>query len=648
MVFVIKDKRIHNSNTRVMFEVQYIYKLVEQIEKIISNGIKNAFTLNTIINVIKFSAKTKQTILFTFKVADNKPVINICLLDPTFPNGKVDIDILDLSCFKVIYNLMQSYVKNLISIDLKTKSLLSNDMIISRLDNIEKDIIFSVNEMNKITEDVKNIAKNQRSLVPIPFTKKEDFDIKNLDSVLGDQTALNQSESIDEFDEFSEETEPSEDQQMFTNELIKTNYFEDVRLPDIPEEDDDKPKKTKRKINQPLLSSFLNFDISRLKEWSTSFIHTNEKSAPDLFAPFDVIMKIGSISEEEMKQYTCEYGYYYIQYALIHILKRSIKDYLENNISYPTSSISPIMFSKRFVPGTGLYSLGKELVTMFLSYSFIVNNIMKTIDTHTDGISRFSEYEKVWYTIKLLFTPFIFSIELHDGLKDEILAEFRKCESSGFFNSMKEEYLNITHGGKINVSIEIFDKYIDKYISILKNVQSATFNTKENTSKYFTNNKIPIPLKKILNTEDIQKEVLCVRESDAKNLQKEEKLVPKGIKKETQIISSGDVALDTFLKIIKKYVTADIIKDIKKTCKDFKSLPAIFQSKDMPSEAFKIKRIMDLYPEEYNATKILRMAKLLEEDTTVTESRVLQDEAVNDITDEFGLDGTNVQDLLNI
>ena len=155
-------------------------------------------------------------------------------------------------------------------------------------------------------------------------------------------------------------------------------------------------------------------------------------------------------------------------------------------------------------------------------------------------------------------------------------------------------------------------------------------------------------MKKILNTEDIQKEVLCVRESDAKNLQKEEKLVPKGIKKETQIISSGDVALDTFLKIIKKYVTADIIKDIKKTCKDFKSLPAIFQSKDMPSEAFKIKRIMDLYPEEYNATKILRMAKLLEEDTTVTGSRVLQDEAVNDITDEFGLDGTNVQDLLNI
>ncbi len=94
--------------------------------------------MSTSASVIKYLLKTKQTTIFTFRVADRKPIVNLCLMDPLFPNGKIEIDI-DYSCFKLIKDLMKNYITNLISIDLSTKQILSNDLIISKLDELNKD-----------------------------------------------------------------------------------------------------------------------------------------------------------------------------------------------------------------------------------------------------------------------------------------------------------------------------------------------------------------------------------------------------------------------------------------------------------------------------------------------------------------------------
>lgn len=662
---LIKDKRIQTSGaTKIALELQHVYDLLRQFKKIFGEETKedlgNAFKMSTSASIVKFLAKTKQTAIFTFRVADRKPIVNLCLMDPLFPNGKIEIDV-DYSCFKIIKDLMKNYITNLISIDLNTKQILSNDLIISKLDEINKENDSRVDLINglirqqctKIVGTIKETAIPVTTL-PIIGTIEETitpninigaikYEIEDIKTKEPEKNPSNTGDLLDEFSD--DETPPSGDQMNFINELENTNFFEAVEIPKVPEEKPkQKPVNIKPKAqmtNQPFLATFLNFDISRLKEWTTSFIHTTEKSDPELFTPFDTIMRVTSIPKKELSIYSKEYGYYLIQYALIHTLKKAVKDNLETGIHFPVNSIPPIKFSTNIVPGTKLYNMTKEIITIILSYSLIINNAMKAIDKDKNNISRFIEYEKVWYATKLLFTPFIFSMELTDNLKEELLIEFRRCVSSGFFDSLKKEYKEITLGGDIKINLELFDMYIDKFISILRNVKATTFNTKETVSKYFIDNNIPIVVEPINNSKDIQTEIF----SHMNKSQKGKKVVAKSTKKETKSVKNdADPSMTTFLKAVEKYVDKDVVDNIKKTCSSYKGLQTIFQTMDLPAEVFKVKRVMDLNPGVYDKVKILRMAKLLEEDQDVTESRVFQDDSVSEIET---VSDVNIQDVIN-
>lgn len=587
--FSLYDPKVNKnvSNIGICLRYDNAVRLFETVNSLFmtASSKKNIFTNGSVIQIPQYTFKNRKEIIFSFASdQNNQPVIQLTIIDTTSQRGKVSIN-LDMNAFKSIGKILKEFVETPISTNIGIKQLLSYDRV---LENV-------------------NIIKNE-------FLDKL-LSIKNTIDM-----SKNNSVDLNEYKEKS--LEMSDVQKEFQEEFKK---FSDI---DLGLEKLMNKEQEFTKIDQLFISTCINHDLDNLKEWSTSFICTTEKSSGELFAPLDYIFNISNIPRDVRDPYTNNFGYYPMQYALIFLLKKSVREAVQTG-SYP-NDIPALRFNTKFEKNTDMYNLSKEIITLFLLYSIVVNSFKDESE----------EIKRTYFTMKLLFSPFMFSIDINDNLVNELCSEYDKCYDSGMFRSIQNKYTSENYGGKLSINKEIFENCCNSFVKTLKNKQTITFNTEDNIRKIFNEYKISTPRKPIDNGGDIKRAIfeLPVVEVKDKEIEPEIKESP------SEEIVEEDKKLILFLDTIKGIVDDELIRDIKNTCTKYKDLVNFFKTKDIPHEIFKIKRVLDL---DSNLTKnqILKKSKILKEDLDVTENRIMQE---GGYLEEEQVENFNVQDILSM
>lgn len=575
--FSIYDSRLNKTMSKISMCLRYqnVMKLSNNISMLNMNTV---FDTGCTINITQYNHKSKKELVLTFGYNTNKErLIQLSIIDNTTQRGNATIN-LDIQSFLSISSILKNFSNNYLKTDIGIKQLFINCKILDRL-----------NELNNLEQ-------------PTKIIKEYNNDVNDIND--------NEDDAID-LDEYKDEpTEPSDIQQDFLDVCKKTDMFSNVDLDmDIKI---DKPAKI-NKVDKQFIGSFLNYDLTKLNEWATSFICLTEKTDSHSFSPFDIIMNIGHINYNDRKKYTNDFGYYPMQYGLLYLLKTIVKNAIVTG-DYP-KNVPAIKFGNTISKGTDLYKLAQEILVVFLIYSFVVNNYVnfKNIDhMKLDNIKR------SYYTIKLLFSPFLFSLEIEDNFTDELLHLFNACMESGAFNKLQEEYSKLTNGGNMNFGTDMFEKYCTRFLNVFKNSAVDTFDTENNVKNTFKKYNIPYPIENINNAEDIRKILFKVETNN-----KRENEIEQNVN-----IEHIEPRLEFFLTVSDGYLEKNIANEVKKSCKKFADLRKFFNKFDIPPEIFKIMRAIEIDSKATTKREILKTAKLLNEDEDVTKSSGLQEETI--------------------
>jgi len=587
--FSMYDPKVNKNVASICMCMRYdnAVRLVESVNNLFKNSRENIFSNGSVIQIPQYTLKNRKEIIFNFAMNNSIPIVQLTIIDTTSQRGKASIN-LDLNAFKSIGKILKEFVDTPITTNIGIKQLLSWDRVLENVNIIKNDICEELNE-------IKNT---------IQHSKKNDIDLN----------------------EYKDgPTEMSDIQKKFQKNFDSNDGFSNIdlgldKIINNPNED-----KNLTKTNQPFSSSCLEHDLGQLKEWATSFICTTENSSNELFAPFDFIFNVSNISRTDREQYTNNFGYYPIQYAVIYLLKKYIRESVQNG-GYPTN-IPAFRFNTKFKRGSKEYELSKDIITIFLIYSIVANSFKGK----SEDISR------TYFTMKLLLTPFMFSIEVDDELTNELLKEYDKCEESGMFTTIQDNYKSESYGGNLSISRDIFESCCKSFVKTLRDKKTDIIGNKHDTKNIFENleYKIPDPVRPIENSENIKTSIFEFSEDKPKDEIDKEEVVS---------ITEPDKKLELFLDSASRIVDDELIKDIKNKCGEYSELTKFFKTKDIPHELFKIKRVMDLDPSLTNKIHILKKANLLNEDEDVTETRVMQE---GSSTEEYS-ENFDIQDVLSM
>ena len=590
LCFSIFDGRIGtNSSVSVFLNHDNAVKLVNNVTKLFENNPQVVFTNGSNIHVAQYTKKRKRELIFSFAY-NNKPVIQLALFDSLSQPGKAAMT-MEMHTFRSIGKILKEFVDNPISTNIGMKQLVSNDILI-------KNIKLMCNETKK---EILDVLKRQ------PKIMTNDID-------------------INEYDESP--SQESEVQKQFKEAYDKSSGFSHVDL-GLEKSFIGEDKKL-TKIKQPFISTFLDYDINRLSSWMTSIICTTEKSTSELFAPFDFILNLIDITDEDRDELKNEFGYNLMQYSTIYLLKKNVKDTLKTG-NY-TKNIPALKFNKKFVRGTKLHRLSEEIITIFIIYLIFIKFLSDL------GQSDIDIYKRTFFSMKLLFSPFIFSIEVDDELVDDLCTEFNKVGNCGLIEQLKVIYTGISCGGNLEIHSGIFEKCCRSFVKTIKTEQTMQFFTEEETKKIINEYNIYVPTKPLNNGEDIKRAIFEIPsiEKESESVVEEKTLEP------NMEMEEEDKRLDLFLESAVGIVDDETVNNIKSCCKKYSDLPNFFRQNDVPHEVFKIKRVLDIDNTLTARSQVLKKAKILKEESQVTETSVMQEETTQEFQKDF-----DVQSLLS-
>lgn len=608
--FSIYDPKVNKTVSSICICLRYnnAVLLVESVNNLFANmnSKENIFSNGSVIQIPQYTLKNRKELILNFACGkENKPIIQLTIIDSTSQRGRAVMG-LDFNAFKSIGKILKEFVDSPISTNISIKQLLSYDRSLDNLTCIKDEIC-------KKLEDINNTMNSAKvNMVDLDEYKDEQTELSDL-----------QKEFNKEYKEFSKI---------------------DLGLDKVV-------KKTEEttKVIQPFISTCLQYDLNNLNGLMTSFICTTEKSSWESFVPFDFIFNSSYISREDKSEFTDTFGYYPVQYALIFLLKKYVKEAVSTG-TYP-NNIPALSFGKKFKRNTPIYNLSKEIITIFLVYSIIVNSFKDETD----------EIKRTYFAMKLLFSAFMFSIEVDDKLYEELSMEYDKCYDSGMFRTIQDDYASESYGGSVSISKEVFESCCKSFVETLKNKNTRSFNTKEDIISIFKEYDVNSPRIPIESGEDIK---VVIFEStvdweneytgtNAINITNSEahgvKIVESSTSEAVHILDSNndyvenDSKLILFLDSIKGIAENKLVEDISNSCKVYEDLTKFFKTRDIPHELFKIKRVIDMDPTLSDKTKVLKKSKLLKEDIDVTETRAMQDESIVEFDEGF-----DVQDILSM
>ncbi|MCK5018193.1 MAG: hypothetical protein KAS32_14145 [Candidatus Peribacteraceae bacterium] len=630
--FQATDPRMERTNSRIKVELEFphVNMLVDRVNKTISShpDKKALYKTGSTVGVFKYNVKNKKELGFKFYY-DNCESIMMKLTDPTSGRQTAIIN-LDEDIFTSIMLFLTGFKNNYNVIDATyTQALMSDaasDEIIQKLGNLD-------NRLTAIESKIKESNGNVQS--------------ENIT-----EGGIMTTEAVDDYIDYVED-EPEIDkivdtstQDDFNTILNNTNGFSDVEL-DGPKEYI--PKKQEIKTSQPFIESFLNWDMNRIKEWATTIVCTTDKATPEYFNPLELILNLCGIDDDTRRQYADDEHFYKSQYIMTKFVKDGVKNALKHQIEYP-SSVPTMRFRSTIKRGTPLYNVGVDATVIYLIYSYVVNSYLKQIQTDDANMVKIDEYKRAIFVLKTIINPIIFSLEITDKFTSDLSEVFNNCVSGGLIKKFEEAYTAVGIGGKINLTLEAFDAMVANILKAVNSQPSVDINDNESMDNLMVQYGIVATTKSLNSPSDVKdlifytKDLVTTKEEVESNTKSRNDSVAILDESEPDITDSK---LELFLECAAEFTNNGLVDRIRDNCQSFSELGTYFKREDIPSEMFKIKRIMDIDKSLTLKIDVLKMSKLLKEDSTVTESRVIQQEEssgdVNESQHEIG----DVLDLIS-
>jgi hypothetical protein len=600
VIFEMMDSRV-NKGDKIKFELDYVdlNRLLNQFQNIFGIGPEKVFSgTNTSIN--KYT-KGKKELLFSFHNDDSTKKVTVHINDTAsvIPKSSVTIDSFS---FKSLWDLLK---------DVKTSYPILS--ILSTL-NLNQQISMGVikDQFSDLGNELKSLIKTLKILA----NKSE--------------ITVSEKETTEWFDDDGSPkevvTETFDVQKEFNDITEKTDFFDNIEIKEVP---DFKQNPVIEKSPQPFLENILNWDLDRVKEWTTSFVCAGKNTKSSLFTPFDMIFELGLIPENEKSLFSKEEGYLYAQYIIMYLVKKYTRDKLDN---IKASPIPVIKFQNKIIRGTTLFELSKGIITLLVLYT-ILNGRLSQVDTDRETGVKINDYSMTYMLLQILLGTFVFSIEKDNiDFETELIEVYKLCAAAGFIDKLETSYSEIT-GGKLNLNVETFSSKVKAFVGLIESTKKFySVGSFGSLNKLVSEYKIPIPYTMPSNSDEIRDFLFSNLNG---NSNKEDK--PESSNTPTDKKPKLD-KLGLFLESIKDVCDPDLYSEFK-SVSNYDSLSDIFKNKNISTEILKIKRIMDIDDTLKTRTDVLKMVKMLKEDITVTESRVIQEDETpkNEVNLDYSL-----------
>lgn len=587
--FLIRDPRI-NRGQKVQFELGYIeaFTLFKKIDMQIAGNFNNLYSKAANIEIVKYLRKSKKQLVLNFSMSkvtgdvnqQMKSVSKLWIIDSagTATSGNMQLDKSTvISIYEICKQFSQNYLlitTNMLNV-CSIERMIHETRILGQTFNTRNMNVVGFSQEEEITEPlppigtIKESASVDKSIVDVDISD-DGYSSQTTDIIPSQYTDF----SSDLSDELVEEIK------------VDSGNFEigDVEV---------LPKENKSLTPLPLIGNFLNYDVFNMKKWVTAFMMGNANTQERTFCPFDTIMS-QTCPNDEVVEFIQNPEFYKAQAYLMLLQKKSIEEYIKTGNFSKTSIYK---FHKSIQPGTTLWNVACEIGVLIISHTAFYTKYLKNVNVDNKNERLISEYRITEDFLKKIMSSFLVSVDASNlqKLSDDTKTVFRKAIDSNFFKKMETDYFDLSFGGQFSFSQKMIDEMTDNFIL---NVVP----------------RIPIIVDGFSDSTDYKEQLLVVNNCTS---------VKQFIIFNLGSQSSNDLRLKAFIEAAKSELQLSDVSEINAMCNTFDDLLPLFQKKSFPLHVVKVKRVMDMDKNLNRRSDILKAVKELNEDPTVTETRVI-------------------------
>lgn len=563
-------------------------------------------------NLIKYlNAGNKKIINFQFiLLEENKPH---CSMSIKVSNNDYKTIILDSDSFLCLKTLVYQVLDNYAVISTNLLNVANSIKISEKLDKINCGITQNNNDLTAVFYKKMTVADVDEEEFDVETEILNDRDKYNEDDIIRGETTEN-GEIDDISDEPIEELVLDDTANKF-NSMIEN--MEDTIIPEVNEfYKKIENKKTNRSgndiSNRVFLGSYLNNNLTKLTEWASAFLNSNENSHPDIFTPITSLFSLSGFPYKNRVLFNSEYKNNIEFRALV-------KEYIESG-KFPRSNCYKLDLNVKECGIPVVFKLSTEILSIFIVYHYFVNVFLNKLQ-RTDS-KYITNYNITLEFIRKVLFSIVLTVDFENMDDSEIksyiescMEFFREMAAKGKFDEFSELFSKISNGGKFELTEPVFEKMINDILFMLKT----------NKIKY----SIAEEEEDFDDSEDVKNKFIEFMEE--KNNNNRNKV------KETQ--------LRLFVETCEKFMSEkEYNAFLNKNVGSFKELTA-YVKKQNNSDVFKLYRVIESNPNFVNRAQVLKEFRLFKEDESVTETRIIS--SSNNDSVDGGDDVDDIEKLLS-
>lgn len=576
----IRDSRIDRFQVET-FPLQYtdVFQLIRQFDSYIKKiGPQKMCISGVSTSISKKVDSNYRRLAFEFTQLSEAYFVNISVYDLSNSNSKT-IQI-PLSNWYSTYNLMCSFEKNYININANFLQVCGQKRYLEKNERMIKSLEKSINSIVELFRSFSDCFS------PTSMVSPE----KNEVNVINNQIDVDCSE-----DQVEEKSSVQDDFNNIDLDNYEFSVLEDVDVKDDKEEIY-KENVSKEMSSNSFLDNILNYDITKLKQLTTSINLVGPTSDLTLFNPMGYIMGMCGVSVSGRTLLESHPSYFDLQCRVILDLKKGILNHVTTGKvgNVGICKIDSVEYSEE------LWELAKNVFVCLLLYSHVKSQF-SSIRTSGDTSSIVNEYVRTTFMIRTILFPFVLCFDIlnmdRDKLFDELWIVFSEYEKSDSLKGVREEFTLLSPNGKIDFTYESFKNLFNSCLVAFEKVEYVLFDGSTSV---------------ITSVQGVKDHIGSILKWD----------------QEKESDNKLDKRIDLYCRCVKDMLRVDEIEKIKKNCTEYNKLALLLQSMNITGNPLKIKRIMDENEDIDRKPAIMKKFKEFKEDEEVTKSRVFNDNSI--------------------
>jgi len=641
---LIDNRTAGNPRINIDLEYNHLTSLLCDLHELSSNNYKNAFMQSSQLNISRVYSKNKKDLTFRFILMENKPVLELIITDPIANMNQCRI-LMNGKSFKNMVRFLKNTRDDFSNIDTNISNILFNQYHSKSLLGSINGRLFNIETLLSRFSSV--MSSKIDSIKSQPVTTNMKMSDEKTDEIIKSTDANHVFEGP-----FNDDVESNDDDyngvdytQKFTDISQASNMFNNVNL-----DGENELEKIERKHNNdmenrssiPFIYKIFDGELMNFNSWVMSFTSTIESSDTITFSPLDVIFDISN-NAQIFKTFDDKNSYYFSQYIMTYLIKTKIKEFIEHNgqidIRIPIIRFDNIVYSKE----SYLYNLCIELTSTFLLYSLFIRRL-----DALNNVPNKNNYKIINTAIKILFSPFIFSLDYENESKlilENVFDQFKNFNKNGIVKLFEDKYSSMT-GGNLNITEDLYYGYSKSFITNVINMIKTGYSINKNDLiRLASDYDIPYSdFSKIKDIESVKSNIvnnLINKYDEVSNIDEDDDVPFDARNDLNQTINTSDKddKLTLFLECIENINDGDLYNQFK-TFNTFNEVVNDFMNHDIPPEVFKIRRAIEMNNNLSTKLEVFKFAKLIKEDSNITE--------VSDGNDNYndfdGVDPTSVID----